>query len=425
MKQGEDKWLEAFRKQVGNTDESVPEGLFDSVLGTVHRRRRNRRIAVGFGVVAAAAAAMLPFMLSGPQEETAPVLTAEVEAVESPAPEQAPESVVEAASVFWVSPASRAYSSVVPVAGEASEPVSSPAENAAVTPPSTPENTPRDAIKKDETPAAPEVKKIPEKDLYAGLFEDSETPVNTPSSRRKIHLALSVDPSGGGTAAEFLTNLKYVSSTIPDYYDRIMIILQENIQPILVEETDPSSGETKSTLVFDIKDKEELQKRLAILDEEKVAYKHQLPVNLRFVAAFPLIGRLSLETGLSYSLLHSSVFVAYSTAGMGQNIHLAGIPLDLRYDFLAGDTYSFYAKGGGMAEKSIRFTVGGEKNTPLKPWFWSTEATLGAQYRLSGPLWLFGEAGGSYHFVNSDTYLTIYEEKPLLFSVQAGLRLGL
>lgn len=425
MKPGEDKWLEAFREQVGNTGESVPEGLFDSVLGTVHRRRRNRRIAVGFGIVAAAAAAMLPFMLSGPQEETAPVLTAEVEAVESPAPEQAPESVVEAASVFRFSPASRAYSSVVPVAGEASEPVSSPAENAAVTPPSTPENTPRDAIKKDETPAAPEVKKIPEKDLYAGLFEDSETPVNTPSSRRKIHLALSVDPSVGGTAVESLTKLKYVSSTIPGYYDRIMIIRQEMIQPILVEETDPSSGETKSTLVFDIKDKEELQKRLAILDEEKVAYKYQLPVNLRFVAAFPLIGRLSLETGLSYSLLHSSVSVAYSTAGMGQNIHLAGIPLDLRYDFLAGDTYSFYAKGGGMAEKCIRFTVGGEKNTPLKPWFWSTEATLGAQYRLYGPLWLFGEAGGSYHFENAATYLTIYGEKPLLFSLQAGLRVGL
>ena len=415
MIKGKDRWFDAFKEQVGNTEEGVPEGLFEAVLGKVRRRRRNRRFAVWSGVVAAAAAAVLPFMLSSPQKNIAPILTSEAETVEAP--------ILTTEADSLETPVSRQ------TAGSAVEyaPVSSPEEYATDQPSSIPLNAPQDAVKREEAQSAPktEEKKLPVMDLYADLFDESDTPVNTPLRRGKLRLSLSLSPSGGGVRAETVTMLKYVSSSIPDYYDRIaMLIRPDDFQTTLVEETDPS-GKTKSTFVMVLKNEEELEKRIALLDKESVVYKHRMPVNLRFVVACPLSGRLSLETGLSYSLLHSSVFVGHSTIGLGQNIHLAGIPLGLRLDLFSGERYSIYAKGGGVAEKCLGFTVDGEKNKPMKPWFWSVEAAAGAQYNFYGPLWLFGEAGGSYHFENAATYLTIYGEKPLLFSLQAGLRVGL
>ena len=73
-------------------------------------------------------------------------------------------------------------------------------------------------------------------------------------------------------------------------------------------------------------------------------------------------------------------------------------------------------------EKCVSAKINGNPFN-LKPLFWSANCGAGYQVGIARGLGLFLEAGGSYHFRNSAFSYTIYNDNPLQFSLQAGLRI--
>lgn len=151
------------------------------------------------------------------------------------------------------------------------------------------------------------------------------------------------------------------------------------------------------------------------------SYSHDLPVGLGLVVNYPLTERLSLETGLNYTYLHS---VEDANGVLSdQRLNFLGIPLRAEYSLLKGRNFSLYTGAGASVDKCLKATVG-EKSYAEKRLQWSAEAFAGVEYSLWKGTSLYLQPKLSYWL--TDTDLVIYRtDNPLIFSLDAGLRFHL
>ena len=164
---------------------------------------------------------------------------------------------------------------------------------------------------------------------------------------------------------------------------------------------------------------------------------HRRPIRASLSLSYPLNDRLWLESGLTYSLLHST-FTTSSGATVtedNQSIGYLGIPLNLRTNLFERNLLSIYAIGGGMVEKSIHGSVLTQtyvSGTPrsgdtarelnIKPLQWSVNASAGIQANIFNSFGIYAEPGLSYHFANNANVRSIYTEHPLDFIMTFGAR---
>ena len=133
---------------------------------------------------------------------------------------------------------------------------------------------------------------------------------------------------------------------------------------------------------------------------------HDLPLNFGMSLRIPIAGRLSLESGLTYSFLRSSA----------RNLHYLGLPLYLQCDILRGQRAGVYVAGGGSLSYCI---AGGGKEHPWQP---SASVSAGAEYRIFRGVSVFGEASFSHYFDDGSPLETYYGLNPDTPSFRAGLR---
>jgi len=164
---------------------------------------------------------------------------------------------------------------------------------------------------------------------------------------------------------------------------------------------------------------------------------HKRPVRLALSLDFPVTDVLSVESGLTYSILQSD-FTTSSGARVSQEtqkLGYLGIPLNLKANIWNKDWFTVYASGGGMVEKCVNassktvITQSGENSgSPVKnkfsvkPLMWSLNAAAGLQANLPGSMGLYLEPGVSYHFAGETKYHSIYTEHPFDFIMSFGLR---
>ena len=164
---------------------------------------------------------------------------------------------------------------------------------------------------------------------------------------------------------------------------------------------------------------------------------HKRPVRLALSLDFPVTDVLSVESGLTYSILQSD-FTTSSGARVSQEtqkLGYLGIPLNLKANIWNKDWFTVYASGGGMVEKCVNassktvVTQSGENsgspvknNFSVKPLMWSLNAAAGLQANLPGSMGLYLEPGVSYHFAGETKYYSIYTEHPFDFIMSFGLR---
>lgn len=163
--------------------------------------------------------------------------------------------------------------------------------------------------------------------------------------------------------------------------------------------------------------------------------RHNLPLRFGVNVAFPLSGRLSLESGLTYSILSSTTTSGGDTDRdeSHQRLHYLGIPLRLRYDIWSSGRLGVYASGGGMAEKCVygRRTDTAEGRQPTTQNIsesrlqFSVAASAGIRYSITRSLDLFVEPGASYHFDNGSSVKNSYKDRPLNFDLKAGVRFNI
>lgn len=171
--------------------------------------------------------------------------------------------------------------------------------------------------------------------------------------------------------------------------------------------------------------------------EIETQIKHKLPVRFGLTFAYGLNSRLSIESGLTYTILMSDIKEGsknnYYTGN--QTLHYIGIPLNVRYKVLSWKKLDLYASAGVLTEKRVAGKI--DKNYVLQnntekteketiashPFQFSANIGTGIQYSLTRKVGLYVEPGMSYYFDDNSPVETIYKEKPLNFNLNLGLRL--
>lgn len=173
--------------------------------------------------------------------------------------------------------------------------------------------------------------------------------------------------------------------------------------------------------------------------EVQEEYSHKIPVKVGLTARYNITGRLGVETGLTYSILSSSVKIGNSETGKNwstgsQTLHYLGIPLNISFNILNSRYVNIYVTGGGMMEKSISGNIKTDEyvdgkfdrtlttNISPKGLQWSVNAAAGIQANILPQLGFFVEPGVSHHFKNDSRVRSIYTDKPTDFSLGFGLR---
>lgn len=173
--------------------------------------------------------------------------------------------------------------------------------------------------------------------------------------------------------------------------------------------------------------------------EVQEEYSHKISVKVGLTARYNITGRLGVETGLTYSILSSSVKIGNSETGKNwstgsQTLHYLGIPLNISFNILNSRYVNIYVTGGGMMEKSISGSIKTDEyvdgkfdrtlttNISPKGLQWSVNAAAGIQANILPQLGFFVEPGVSHHFKNGSRVRSIYTDKPTDFSLGFGLR---
>lgn len=202
-----------------------------------------------------------------------------------------------------------------------------------------------------------------------------------------------------------------------------------------------------SALTAPLKEKEEIvETRAAAVQQRDGAsgagsqynteIHHRQPVRVGVSVRYDFTKRWGIETGLTYSMLSSTI----TTGGSGyssrteQELHYIGIPLQISYDFLQFKWFSLYVNAGGMIEKCISgkavasYVPEGEsafesrEGITARPLQWSLNAAIGAEVHFTPLIGLYVEPGASYFFNDGSGISTIYKERPLNFNFEFGLR---
>lgn len=173
--------------------------------------------------------------------------------------------------------------------------------------------------------------------------------------------------------------------------------------------------------------------------EVQEEYSHKIPVKVGLTARYNITGSLGVETGLTYSILSSSVKTGNSETGKNwstgsQTLHYLGVPLNISFNILNSRYVNIYVSGGGMMEKSISGSIKTDEyvdgkfdrtlttNISPKGLQWSVNAAAGIQANILPQLGFFVEPGVSHHFKNGSRVRSIYTDKPTDFSLGFGLR---
>lgn len=157
--------------------------------------------------------------------------------------------------------------------------------------------------------------------------------------------------------------------------------------------------------------------------EEVIESNHHSSWSVGLSVGRAILPRTTLETGVVYTLLTSEVKLKYSGVIQGQNIQYLGIPLKLNYELFQGDKFQVYTGGGIMLERALSATRGG-KSIDVAPWQWSSNLSVGAQYRISSNVAIYLEPGVNWYFDADTSVPSLYSESPVYFNLRGGIRLS-
>ncbi|MCD8237238.1 MAG: sigma-70 family RNA polymerase sigma factor [Prevotellaceae bacterium] len=164
--------------------------------------------------------------------------------------------------------------------------------------------------------------------------------------------------------------------------------------------------------------------------------QHDRPVTFGISLSKSLSKKWSLETGLQYSILKSRSMMGNEEYYIGkkQNIHYLGIPLRVSYHLADYKHLSAYSSAGLQLNIPVYGRVNSKyivDNVPAytdswhitPPIQWSTNFSLGLQYKFLPKWTLYVEPTLYWHIPNGSGTHTIWTEHPTMFSVPFGIRL--
>lgn len=171
---------------------------------------------------------------------------------------------------------------------------------------------------------------------------------------------------------------------------------------------------------------------------EAGASTYGVPFTIGLGVNFPLSGKLSLGTGLNYSLLSRSFSGSYTGGGDTYNgsifhdVSYVGVPVNVYYKLLGtrDGLMDIYAWGGGSAEICVANSYR-LMSTPSKvitdkagAFQFSTALGVGIQFKVSDKLGIYLDPAVRYYF-HGNQPKSVRTDKPFMFNFDAGLRFNL
>lgn len=164
-------------------------------------------------------------------------------------------------------------------------------------------------------------------------------------------------------------------------------------------------------------------------------YEHHLPVSLQLTVSRQLNKQLSVETGLSYTLLQSTNMTGSSAAYIQerQRLQYLGIPLRMGWQWYSKSSLSLYTSAGVMLEKPIHSTLDvnhfiNDINTYSKqeklsvPLQWSTSVGVGIQYDITPHIGFYLEPSLQYFFNDGSSIKSYRTEHRFSITLPLGIR---
>ena len=130
-------------------------------------------------------------------------------------------------------------------------------------------------------------------------------------------------------------------------------------------------------------------------------------------------------SGISYTRLYSEFsFPLYQNISYSQRLHYIGVPFGVTWQLWRANHFSVYLAGGAMVEKCVSVSIDGDY-TGQKPWQWSVNGAVGAEYAFTSLLGAYIEPSLGYYFSDGTQLEHYYKEHPLAPSIEFGLRMHL
>ena len=156
-----------------------------------------------------------------------------------------------------------------------------------------------------------------------------------------------------------------------------------------------------------------------------VESKHHIPLRLGLSLQYQFSERLALLSGISYTYLKSEfIYPQHSHYNFDQKLSYLGIPIGLSWKMWSTEHFNVYLTGGTMLEKCVSAEVS-EGELDSRPWQWSVNAAVGAEYNVTRQFGVYLEPSLGYYFDDRSKLEHYYKEHPLAPSLQFGVRLHL
>ncbi|MDR2284722.1 MAG: PorT family protein [Sphingobacterium sp.] len=167
--------------------------------------------------------------------------------------------------------------------------------------------------------------------------------------------------------------------------------------------------------------------------------QHRRPVSVGLALQYRVNKKMSLNVGLTYAETASTLASGSSANKIiqSQKINYIGLPLQVNYKMWNKKRVSAYVTGGATVEKSTNGRVTNEfilgdnvreiEKEPISasPFQFSLNSGVGVEAQLTRNVGLYIEPGIRYNIGNSSTVQTIYNQKPVNFNLNIGLRIPL
>lgn len=152
-------------------------------------------------------------------------------------------------------------------------------------------------------------------------------------------------------------------------------------------------------------------------------YRHHMPLGAGLKIGIGLNERLSLTTGMNYTLLWSELQPLGSEAKSDQFLHYIGLPLGAEYRLLSKGAFALSA-GAGVCLDFLAAAYIDKRKVDDKPLQWTANLNAAALWELSGKLSLYLQPELNW-YISKTGMNSIRNGSPLGATLRVGLRLDL
>ena len=203
-------------------------------------------------------------------------------------------------------------------------------------------------------------------------------------------------------------------------YEGLKSVFNKEVEPPALQQAYPGYSYSSMNSVPD-KSNPQLSMGSSFLPFSEV-YKHQMPLSFGLSVQLYLTDRLSLNTGINYTIYKSTSYRSYVDGTNGsykQFVHYLGVPLRANYNIINGKLFTLYVGAGAQVDKCIYAKLG---KVVLKEdtFIFSLNGVAGLQLEINDFLSLYLEPEISMN-LNDGTLNTYRSQNDIILSARAGL----